>query len=152
MSKDAIVTEIDIDASPERVFRALIDPKEAATWWGAEPSVEMKLYEMDARVGGKWRYEGTDRSGHSVNGVKEFKSHGEVLEIDPPRKLVYTWIANWHEHPKQATVVRWDLEKTKSGTRVRVTHSGLTNEPAARKDYSGGWKGVLQLLKNYLMK
>jgi hypothetical protein len=36
------------------------------------------------------------------------------------------------------------------GTRVKVTHSGLANLPIARKDYSGGWPGVLDQLKNFV--
>jgi hypothetical protein len=32
---------------------------------------------------------------------------------------------------------------------LRVTHSGLADQPIARKDYSGGWPGVLELLQKY---
>jgi hypothetical protein len=32
---------------------------------------------------------------------------------------------------------------------VKVTHSGLAQEPAARKDYSGGWLGVVEKLKEF---
>jgi hypothetical protein len=32
---------------------------------------------------------------------------------------------------------------------VKVTHSGLTQEDAARKDYSSGWAGVLDALKKF---
>jgi uncharacterized protein YndB with AHSA1/START domain len=151
MKNDEVVAEIQIAAPRERVFHALVDSKQLFEWWGAEPSVELKFYDFDARVGGRWRYECADRTGRAINRVTEFKAHGEVLELDPPRLLVYTWIANWHEHPEQPTTVRWELESTKSGTRVRVTHSGLANEPVARKDYSQGWDGVFKLLENYLV-
>lgn len=70
----------------------------------------------------------------------------------PPRLLVWTWIANWHAHPLHPTVVRWELTPTANGTRVRVTHSGLTQEPVSRKDYKGGWQGVLRLLHEFLRK
>ena len=150
MKNDEVVAEIEIAAPRERVFRALVDPEQLPEWWGAEPSVELKCYDFEARVGGRWRYEGSARIAQPVNGVTEFKAHGEVVEMDPPRLLVYTWFANWHEHPAQPTTVRWELEPTKAGTRVRVTHSGLANEPTARKDYRGGWVGVLNLLKTYV--
>jgi uncharacterized protein YndB with AHSA1/START domain len=58
MKNDEVVAEIEINAPRERVFRALVDSKELPQWWGAEPSVEMKVYDFDARVGGRWRYEG----------------------------------------------------------------------------------------------
>jgi hypothetical protein len=32
---------------------------------------------------------------------------------------------------------------------VRVTHSGLAQEEAARKDYAGGWSGALVQLKEF---
>jgi len=32
---------------------------------------------------------------------------------------------------------------------VKVTHSGRSEQPIARKDYSGGWPGVLELLQKY---
>jgi len=35
------------------------------------------------------------------------------------------------------------------GTHVKVTFSGLKNLPIARKDYSGGWPGVLKMLKEF---
>jgi uncharacterized protein YndB with AHSA1/START domain len=105
---------------------------------------------MDARAGGRWSFECIDRVGRPVNGVTDFKAHGEIVEMDPPRLLVYTWIANWHDHPEHPTLVRWELEKTAGGTRVRVTHSGLANEAGARKDYTQGWPGVLKLLADFL--
>jgi hypothetical protein len=43
------------------------------------------------------------------------------------------------------------LTPTKAGTRVRMTHSGLTDENAARKDYKDGWAGVLQLLYDWFV-
>jgi len=35
---------------------------------------------------------------------------------------------------------------------VKVTHSGLAQEPVARQDYSGGWPGVVEYLKNFVEK
>jgi uncharacterized protein YndB with AHSA1/START domain len=84
------------------------------------------------------------------NQARNFICHGEVLEYDPPRLLVWSWIANWHENPTHPTTVRWELSATPHGTKVRVTHSGLRNEPISRKDYGQGWVGVLQLLDNFI--
>jgi hypothetical protein len=33
---------------------------------------------------------------------------------------------------------------------VRVTHSGLANLPVARKDYTGGWPEVVEMLKKFV--
>jgi uncharacterized protein YndB with AHSA1/START domain len=105
---------------------------------------------MDARLGGKWRFEASDPSGKfSVNGVSRFTAYGEITEFDPPHVLAYTWLGNWHDHPERPSMARWELSATKSGTRVRVTHSGLSDQPIARKDYAGGWPGLLELLRKY---
>ena len=157
--QDRVVQEIEINAPPERVFQALVEQEQLHVWWGAEPSVELSTFEMDPRVGGRWGFECTPRAGHSHGevgeqarrrGANSFVAHGEILELERPRLLAYTWFANWHADDKRRTVVRWELEPTQGGTRVRVTHSGLAQEAVARKDYSGGWVGVLGLLKNYM--
>ena len=146
--EDAIVSEIQIASPPERVFQALIDPKQVMRWWTSK-ECQIEAFSMDAKPGGRWRYD-TKQSNLNVNGVTKFHCEGEVLEFDPPRLLAYTWIANWHDRPTQRTVVRWELEKFGNGTRVKVTHSGLSQLPIARKDYTGGWPGVLESLKKFV--
>ncbi len=84
--------------------------------------------------------------------MSDFEAHGEILECVAPRLLVYTWIANWHDRPEQTTVVRWQLTSAAGGTRVKVTHSGLTGLDVARTDYSGGWSGVMEMLKRFAEK
>lgn len=147
---DAIVTEIQITAPPDRVFKALTDPKALMRWFNS-PEAPVKFWEMDARPGGRYRY-ATEKGTIVVNNVSEFECHGEILEIDPPRLLVYSWIANWHDDKSRRTIVRWDLTPEAAGTRVKVTHSGLAEENIARKDYSGGWPGVLENLKMFAEK
>jgi uncharacterized protein YndB with AHSA1/START domain len=145
---DAVVAEIDISAPSERVFRALTDGGELTRWFRS-PECPPKFWEFDARVGGKYGY-ATEKGTLVVNGVSEFECHGEVLEYAPPRLLVYTWVANWHDDPSYRTVVRWDLTPVSSGTHVKVTHSGLAQESVARKDYAGGWPGVVEMLKKFV--
>ena len=68
----------------------------------------------------------------------------------PGRYLVYTWIANWNDKPDAKTVVTWELVAIPGGTRVKVTHSGLSNEPVVRDAYRGGWPGVISNLKKFV--
>lgn len=99
---------------------------------------------------GKWRFEASDPSGKIVvNGVSASTAYGEITEFDPPRLLAYTWLGNWHDHPERPSAARWELSATKTGTRVKVTHSGLADQPVARQDYAGGWPGLLELLRKY---
>lgn len=145
---DSIVSEIEVAAPRERVFKALSDAKELARWFGS-PKCPLKFWKIDARLGGQYSY-ATEKGSIVVNGVSEFKCHGEIVEFDPPRVIAYTWIGNWHDDPESSTTVRWELSKKGSGTHVKVTHSGLLKLPVARKDYSGGWPGVVEMLKKFV--
>src|SRR5580698_9172002 len=149
-SQDAIVSEIQIAAPAERVFKALSDAGELQRWFRG-PECPVKFWKMDARVGGHYSY-ATQKGSIVVNGTSEFECQGEILECDPPRLLVYTWIANWHDDTARQTVVRWELAPSRGGTQLKVTHSGLASLPVSRKDYSGGWPGVVESLKKFVEK
>jgi uncharacterized protein YndB with AHSA1/START domain len=149
-NQDAVVSEIYIAAPPERVFQALTDPEQVIQWWTSE-QCQIESFSLEPKRGGRWRYD-TKQSRLNVNGVTKFHCDGEVLEYDPPCLLAYTWIANWHEDKAQGTVVRWELTLKGTGTQLKVTHSGLAKLPIARKDYSGGWPGVVEQLKKFVEK
>jgi uncharacterized protein YndB with AHSA1/START domain len=146
--RDAIIAETYVAAPPERVFKALTDSAELSRWFN-NPSCPVKVWEMDARHGGRYGY-ATKKGAVTVNGMNEFECHGEILEFVPGRHLVYTWIATWHADKSLQTVVSWELTPEGGGTRVKVTHRGLAKEDAARKDYSGGWVGVLEMLRKFV--
>jgi uncharacterized protein YndB with AHSA1/START domain len=143
--QDTIVSEIDIAAPADRVFQAICDPETVR-----RRCPYLDVFEMELRVGGKWHLELTMPKPH--HGVSVVKHDGEILEIDPPRLLVYSWFANFHDDPKHRSIVRWELTPTKAGTHVKVTHSGLVSEPAACKDYANGWPGVLEEIRVYSEK
>jgi uncharacterized protein YndB with AHSA1/START domain len=87
--QDELISELHIAAPPERVFRALIDPQQVLQWWGQAGMYRCTEFHGDVRPGGKWRSVGT--GGPS----DKFEVVGEYLEVDPPRLLVYTWMASW---------------------------------------------------------
>ena len=132
------------------MFQALIDPKQVMQWWTSE-TCAIEDFTIEAKRGGRWSYD-TKQSGLNVNVVSKFHCEGEVLGYDPPRVLAYTWIANWHEDKARRTVVRWELTPIGGGTRLKVTHTGLAEEQVARRDYSGGWPGVIDQLRKFVEK
>ena len=136
--QDVVTAEIFIAAPPQRVFEALTDPKQAPQWWGQEGLYRITEYRGDVRVGGKWASVGMGADG------KEFRVDGEYLEIDPPRRLVYTWIASFMG--PQKTTVHWELEPRdvhglqQSGPRKRGTGTLVKS----------GMKALLESLRLWL--
>jgi len=142
--QDALICEIHVAAQPERVFQALVDPRQVTQWWGGEgagQSYRCTKFEIDLRVGGKWSSVGT--SGNHG----DFQVSGEYLEVDPPRLLVYTWTASWTG--AATTTVRWELKPTDEGTLVTLRHSGLAAHPELAQSYRG-WQWILGWLQLFV--
>ena len=77
----AVRVERTLHASPERVFRAFLEP-DLIRQWIAPDDLVVDRVTVDARVGGRlevW---------HSRNGLSTGKFEGRFLKIDPPRELV----------------------------------------------------------------
>src|SRR5207247_2103325 len=78
-----ILASVEIAATPERVFRAL-SSAEVADWWVRPGVFNTSEWRGDVRVGGRWRSAGVARG-------EAYAIEGEFLEVDPPRKLAFTW-------------------------------------------------------------
>lgn len=142
--QDAVLSEIQIAAPPERVFQALTDPVQVPQWWGgtgAGQSYRCTRFERELRVGGKWRSEGISGDGRT------FEVSGEYLELDAPRVLAHSWVSSWTGDVK--TVVRWELEAVQGGTLVRIRHMGLAAHPELAQSYRG-WPRMLEWLQALL--
>jgi len=137
--------KIPIAAPPERVFQALTRPEQLLRWW-TNDVCKAELWQVDARRGGRWNCRMRSET-LTINGTSVFEANGEILECDPPRLLVYSWITNWSPPDTQDSVVRWELTPAAGGTTVKMTHSGLTPELA--KDYSHGWPDVVGRLHSF---
>lgn len=136
--ENALVSEIQIAAPPERVFEALTDPSKVVKWWGQKGIYVCKEFQADLQAGGKWRSAGIDGQGNA------FEISGRFLEINRPILLAYTWVASWTGDLE--TIVRWELEPKNAGTLVRVRHSGFGSRPEAAQNYRG-WPRMLGWLQ-----
>ncbi len=124
------------------VFEALTEPQQLAKWWGPHrfttPSLDLDLY-----VGGRYRLAMQPPEGDL------FHLQGEFLEIDAPRRLVYTF--RWEEpDPDDVdTVVTLSLLELGGSTRLMVDQGAFATEPR-RELHERGWSDSLQRLQTWL--
>ena len=132
------VFRVYIKASPDAIWDAITKP-EWTQRYGYRGIVEFD----DLRPGGKYRFIAPAEM--QEMGMPEVVVDGEVIEADPPRKLVQTWHPLWSEDiAAETTRVTYDIEEDDGGvTRLTVTHEarrradhgsagGSVRRPAAR--------------------
>lgn len=119
----AVARELVIDASPETVWEFLVDPEKIVRWKGTAAS-------FDPRAGGT----------HRTEVIPKHVAVGEVIEIDPPRRLVLSW--GWEAGetavPPGSTTIEYELVPEGAGTRLKFTHSELPSQEAA-DSHATGW-------------
>jgi uncharacterized protein YndB with AHSA1/START domain/biotin operon repressor len=129
------VFEIYIRTTPERLWEAITD------------SEIRSKYNFGARVTSDWtpgsRVEMSQPNGGLLG-------EGEILEVDPPRRLVQTLVALWSDDVKSEgpSRVTWDIEPIGDSCRLTVTHDELHED--ANNELYGGWPMILSGLKTWL--
>ncbi len=124
-----IERSVRVEADPETVFRYWTEAERLVRWMGRTATVE-------ARPGGTFRvdYNGTDIA------------TGAFLEVEPPRRLVFTW--GW-EAPGDSVApgssrVEVDFVPDGQATVVTVRHLDLPTEALA--GHAVGWDQFLPSL------
>ena len=142
-----------IQATPEAIWDAITQPEWTARY-GYAP-----LVEYDLRPGGAFRAHAND--GMKAFGCPEIISDGEVIDADPPYRLVQTYRMTMT--PEMAaegfTQLTYEIEPVRGGvTRLTVTHDAtgapmwaavLRGEGEAG-GAGGGWNETLSGLKTLL--
>lgn len=124
----AVERELTIAASPETVWEFLTDPEKACRWMGTSVT-------LDVRPGGAYR----------ADVIPGNVASGEFVEVDPPRRLVWTW--GWEPgtsmpiEPGQTTI-EVELVPEGDGTLLRFRHSGLP-DAASADSHATGWDHYL---------
>jgi uncharacterized protein YndB with AHSA1/START domain len=119
----AVQGQVRVKASRETVFGFLTEADKMTRWMGVQAQAEPV-------PGGIYRVVINDRDTAS----------GEFVEVDPPRRVVFTW--GWESEdasvaPGESTV-EVTLEEDGDATLVRLVHSGLPTEDA-RERHAHGW-------------
>lgn len=125
-----------IDAPPERVFRALTEANELARWFASSA-------ESDPRTGGEYvlRFEFEDES-------RNHTYAGRYEDVTPNERVRYPWNGRFGE-----TTVEFALRPSGSGTELILVHSGWSEEAAeSRQLHEQGWGFFLDNLERYLTR
>src|SRR4029079_19281492 len=111
------VHRVYIKATPQAVWDAITDPA-----WNCRYAYKA-VSEYDLKPGGAYRVVSTPEM--QAQGAPEVLIDGEVLEVDPPNRLVQTWHPYFNpdtgaEAPGRGT---WEIAEEDSGlTRLTVSH------------------------------
>jgi uncharacterized protein YndB with AHSA1/START domain len=152
-TKTVQVYRVYIRATPEAIWEAITNPE-----WTQRYGYR-GIAEYDLRPGGSYRALAPEEM--QAAGMPEVVVDGEVIEADPPRKLVQTWRFLWDEEiaAEGPTRVTFDIEEDDIGvTRLTVTHD-LENAPRTTEQITsvariteggGGWNLILSDLKTLL--
>ncbi len=126
-----------IRTTPARLWRALLDPADTRQYWSDTTQ------ECEWKVGAAWRILLPDG---------EVANSGEVLEIEPERKLVLTWRKEFIEELKAEGYSRMTYLLEPQGEAVKLTVIHEIDRPQSKliDAVSGGWPLTLASLKSYL--
>ncbi|WP_175882217.1 SRPBCC family protein [Burkholderia sp. BCC0044] len=136
MGNPAFVYVTFIAATPERVFDALTNAELTKDYW-----VRHRNASPDWRPGSRWEHQDYDDPSR-VDIV------GEVVENDPPHRLVVTWRAPSGDGEESR--VTYLVEPHEGVVKLTVTHDGLVPGSEMDRGIRGGWPVVLSSLKTLL--
>jgi uncharacterized protein YndB with AHSA1/START domain len=139
--------EIVLRSSCRVVFDALTDPAQIVRWWGDDTVYRMTDVVQSLTVGGLARYAG--RFADGVQDGREFSGFGICREAVPPFLLEYTRVYPDGIPIAEKTAIRYELEPHRSGTRLRIRHSGFATETGCAM-HAEGWERVVAWLERYL--
>jgi uncharacterized protein YndB with AHSA1/START domain len=130
------IYEIYIRTTPDLLWQAIIDPE-----------IRSK-YNFGAGISSEWRVGSRMEMGVATKNL--ILAEGEIIEIDRPRRLVYTSTALWSDDVKREGVSRvtWEIEQVADSCHLVVTHDQLRD--GANSQIYGGWPMILSGLKTWL--
>lgn len=126
-----------IHAPPERVWEALTQAEFTRQFWGG--------YQIQS----DWK-PGSPVSFVKPNGETDLK--GEVLEVEPPRLLSYTFACQSRDGSvrEDGTRVTFAISVEFGVTKLKITHEGFLPDSRVFTEVSQGWQAILSSLKTLL--
>jgi uncharacterized protein YndB with AHSA1/START domain len=123
-----ITATYDLPHPPEKVWRALTEPELIARW--------LMVNDLRPVIGHRFTFKAQPMPGWDGT------VHCEVLEVERPRRLSYSWKGGSAAISLLDTVVTWTLTPTAEGTRLVLEHAGFVPANAFAFEAMGkGWRG-----------
>jgi uncharacterized protein YndB with AHSA1/START domain len=137
MAKSEFVYVTYIRTTPEKLWRALMEPEFTRQFW------HDTIQECAWKPGASWRIVKPD--GNTADS-------GEVVEIDAPRKLVLKWQNQMFPEMTAEGFSRltYELEQKGDSVKLTLTHEMERNDSKLIQAVSGGWPMILASLKSLL--
>ena len=141
---DGLILHLEkvLQAPKESVFAACVEPKRLAEWWGPADFTTLSV-DLDVREGGRYRIAMQPPDGEA------FHLRGEYSQIDPPRRLVYTFEWEEPDPDDQETVVTLSFLDDRKGTKLVLDQGPFATE-ARHALHEAGWTETLGRLERFL--
>jgi uncharacterized protein YndB with AHSA1/START domain len=137
MAKSTFVYVTFIATTPEKLWSALTEPEFTRQYWFGMHQ------ESDWKPGSSWRLVFTDG---------RIADSGEVIEADPPRRLVLKWRNEFRPEIAAEGYSRctMELEPVAGAVKLTITHTVDRDASKLIEAVSGGWPQILSNLKSLL--
>ena len=133
MEKPKLVYTTFIRSTPKKTWDAISNPKFARQYWAGMANVS------DWKKGSKWEH---------LNPENEVWITGEVVECNPPKRLVLTWADP--DNLKDKSRVTFEIAKVEDSVCLTVTHDQFKAGSTMVGKVSWGWPRVLSSMKSFL--
>lgn len=133
------VVVYNFNITSDKVFEAWLDPEKVKEWMF--PKGDIQRVEIDGRVGGSFSFV-------DLRDGKEIDHRGEYVEIDRPKRLVFTWGIP-KESPDSARV-NIDIVWTKTGCKLTLTHELHLEWSDFAPQTEQAWRNMLEAMDEVL--
>lgn len=137
MTKSEFVYVTYIKTTPDKLWNAITNPEFMKQYWFGTHC------ESGWKAGSPWKM---------IYADGKITDAGEIIESDPPKRLVINWRNEWNPELKAEGYSRctFEIEPVGDATKLTVTHGIDTKPSKLIEAVSGGWPRILSNLKSLL--
>ena len=137
-----------LESPMEKIFEIYIRTTPERLWTAITDSEIRSKYHFGLRIDSDWKVGSRFEMSHLQ--APGLFGEGEILEVDPPHRLVQSMVALWGDDVRAESTSRitWEIEPVGDSCRLTVTHDQLRE--GANEQLYGGWPMILSGLKTWL--